>query len=452
MSFRSFTLGLAALLVLPAAAAAQELITVPDAYIVYDVTPDGEVVVGAGTGGGFIWRWRDDPAPTVIGGNDAVAVSDDGTVVVGCISDPAENAEVAARWTQATGWVSLGFLPNALSCPSKSNAYDVSGDGSQVVGLSWDGCSGRGFLWDEVNGMQELAVLGNGQNRASAIADDGSVMGGFAQGSTRSPVLWYPDLTGVELDISIGGEVYGFNNDGSLTLGNWDGDAFYMVTSTLSKTFIPGLNLDWQSIPEAITEAEDRIVGFDVSGLSTEAWTWTPGGGTVSLSSYFSSLGATGVPSNIDVATAMSDDGRVIVGRYGFPSTAYIFDTSVDPWQDVGNGLAGVSGVPNMVASGDLTVGSPTTLDVASAAPSASAWLIVGLTELLAPFKGGVMVPNPDVLIGPFATTPTGTLALFSAWPPGVPSNTESWWQMWIQDAAAVKNFSATNALLSTTP
>lgn len=453
MSLRLLSLAAAALAALPSLASAQSYIPVPDGGIVYDVTPDGEVVVGSGAGGGFIWRWREDPAPTFIGGNDAVAVSDDGLVVVGCITDVALNAEVAARWTQATGWVSLGHLPNALSCPSRSNAYDVSGDGSTVVGLSWEGCNGRGFIWTEATLMEELEVLGVGQNRASAIAGDGSVIGGFAQSSNRSPVLWYPDLTGVELDLAAAGEIYGFNNDGSIGLGNWDGDAFFMDTTTLNKTFIGQLNAGWVGIPEDITEAGDRIVGFDVSGLSTEGWTWTPGGGMQSLSSYFTGLGATGVPAVVNVATAMSDDGTVIVGRAGFfPSQGFIFDATPPVWQDVGNGLAGVAGVPTMVGGGDQTVGSLTTLDVSSAAPSASAWLIVGLSDLSAPFKGGVLVPNPDIIIGPFGTSAGGALSLSSSWPPNVPSGTEAWWQMWIQDAAAVKNFSATNGLLSTSP
>lgn len=453
MLTRSMLLALTTLLALPGLASAQTLITVPNASIVADVSSDGDVVVGSGAGGGFIWRWREDPAPLVIGGNDATAVSDDGLVVVGCITDPIEGAEVAARWTLATGWVSLGFLPNALNCPSKSNAYDVSADGGTVVGLSWDGCSGRGFVWTEATGMQELAVLGSGANRASAISDDGSVIGGFAQGFNRSPVLWYPDQSGIELDITAGGEIYDFNKDGSLALGNWNGSAFFMDTSTLSKTFIGQLNPGWSGIPKAITEASDRVVGFDVNQLALEGWTWSPGGGMKSLASYFSELGAQGVPSIVDVAMAMSDDGSVIVGRYGFfPSKAYIFNAGIDPWQDAGAGLAGVAGVPLMIGSGDLNVGSLATLDTSSAAPSASAWLIIGLTNLSVSFKGGLLVPNPEIILGPFSTDATGALSLSSLWPPSVPTNTETWWQMWIQDTAAVKSFSATNGLLSTTP
>ena len=50
-----------------------------------------------------------------------------------------------------------------------------------------------------------------------------------------------------------------------------------------------------------------------------------------------------------------------------------IFSAGIEPWQDVGNGLAGVSGVPTMQGSGDLTVGALATLDVSSAAASTSA-------------------------------------------------------------------------------
>jgi hypothetical protein len=53
-------------------------------------------------------------------GHAALAVSDDGTVVLGDMIDPGTGSEVAAIWTEASGWTSLGYLPNALSGPRSS--------------------------------------------------------------------------------------------------------------------------------------------------------------------------------------------------------------------------------------------------------------------------------------------------------------------------------------------
>ena len=59
----------------PALSAQQATYTaVAGAFTCADITPDGEIVVGTGTGGAYFWRWRVDPAPTYIGANGAVAV------------------------------------------------------------------------------------------------------------------------------------------------------------------------------------------------------------------------------------------------------------------------------------------------------------------------------------------------------------------------------------------
>ena len=163
-----------------------------------DMSPDGRFVVGeAGTGfmqtGTYLLdAFSNDMRILPPEGFSATAVSDDGTVVVGDVPVPSGiGLNDAGRWTAADGWVSIGHLPNAGSCPSRSDSYEVSADGSVVVGLSWDGCSGRGFRWTADTGMQELQNLANGNNRASVVSADGTLIGGFAQGSfSRTPAIW----------------------------------------------------------------------------------------------------------------------------------------------------------------------------------------------------------------------------------------------------------------------
>ena len=448
---------LAALLLaaLCSGASAQQFIPIPTAGSwAYDITPDGEVVVGTDNNGGFIWRWKTDPMPTSIGGNEAVAISDDGTVVVGCIPDPGSGAEVAGRWTQATGWVSLGFLPNALSCPSKSNAYDVSGDGNTVVGLSWDGCSGRGFVWTQATGMLELAVLGNGSNRASAISSDGSKIGGFAQGaSNRTPALWNPDTTGQVINMNIVGEMYGFSDDGSIVLGNANQNAFWMDTATLTPNFINQLTAGWQGIPMDVNDDMDQIVGFDVSGTARTAWRWTPSGGMENLQAFFTGLGMVGVPP-LQVSAAQSDDGSVIIGGYGAPFNSEGFIATFVPptWVDTGNALTGSLGNPVLVGTGELTAGSPTNLALTNGIDNTPLWLVVGFTELASPFKGGVLMPSPDIVLAGLSTDGNGQFQLPFPWPGGIPSGFKLHWQAWLIDGAGPSGFSATNGLTSTTP
>ena len=130
--------GRTAALVLGGTSIAQSFTQLPaDIYGCQDITPDGEIIVGSGTGGAYYWRWQTDPAPTYIGGKGAVAVSDDGSVIAGSITDPtgATSKTVAARWTQATGWVPLGAEGSLASCGSSySSTWDMNADGSIIVG------------------------------------------------------------------------------------------------------------------------------------------------------------------------------------------------------------------------------------------------------------------------------------------------------------------------------
>jgi uncharacterized membrane protein len=135
--------------------------TIPGTEFALDLSPDGRFVVGdlAGSSAPYLYDCETKtmttlPAPGV----DAVAVSDDGSVVLGCVDEDGTGlGTTAAIWRQSTNkWESLGFLPNALNCPSRSSAYELSADGTIATGLSWDGCSGRGFVWTEKTGMLEL--------------------------------------------------------------------------------------------------------------------------------------------------------------------------------------------------------------------------------------------------------------------------------------------------------
>ena len=128
--------------------------------------------------------------------------------------------------------------------------------------------------------------------------------------------------------------------------------------------------------------------------------------------------------------------------------------TLVSPsvWTNLGGGLAGVSGVPQLVGTGTLVAGSAGSLALSSARPSAPALLFASLTSVPAPFKGGVLVALPPVLTMPLATNAGGALTLPFTWPSGVPSATSLYFQYVVQDPASVKGASLSNALKAVTP
>jgi hypothetical protein len=127
------------------------------------------------------------------------------------------------------------------------------------------------------------------------------------------------------------------------------------------------------------------------------------------------------------------------------------FNFVPDAWVDLGYALAGIAGDPLLVGLGSLVPGTHFDVSLVEAAPVAPAWLLLGYSQLVAPFKGGVLGPLPGLLL-PFATSPAGRIVLSGDWPVGVPSGTPLVLQYWIQDAVGPAGWSASNAIATTTP
>lgn len=131
----------------------------------WDVSSDGSTIVGFGhsANGTEAFRWSQAEGMvglgTLAGGwfsSVAWGVSADGSVIVG--SSGSSRGTEAFRWHATTGMQGLGFLPGATNFFSES--YDVSGDGTRIVGTA-NGSGGyrRAFLWEEGIGMRDLKDL-----------------------------------------------------------------------------------------------------------------------------------------------------------------------------------------------------------------------------------------------------------------------------------------------------
>ncbi len=121
-------------------------------------------------------------------------------------------------------------------------------------------------------------------------------------------------------------------------------------------------------------------------------------------------------------------------------------------WTDLGSGLAGTHGVPLLAGCGSLLGGSPVSLALSQARENVSAVLFVGVGLLNAPFKGGTLVPTPDIILTGLATGPTGTVLLSGAWPTGLPSGFGIQFQFWLPDPVGPAGAAASNGLTATTP
>ena len=170
-------------------------------------------------------------------------------------------------------------------------------------------------------------------------------------------------------------------------------------------------------------------------------------------------LHASGGAAGDEFAAAVGiDQGRAVVGARlddigakGNQGSASAFGVSAAPWTYLGQALAGASGPPSLVTYATLAPASPLVLSVAGAAPSAPLSLVVGFSVLDASFKGGVLVPVPNLVVGVFAGG-SGSLTLSTSWPASIPSGLLLVLQAWMPDAGGPLGFAATNAVSATTP
>jgi len=128
----------------------------------------------------------------------------------------------------------------------------------------------------------------------------------------------------------------------------------------------------------------------------------------------------------------------------------YIDCTPATAWFDMGFSLAGTGGlIPQVCGTGPVTSGSSNEIGLFDALDDATSVMVFGLAPLLAPFKGGTMVPLPQFLIS-FEANGEGTVHLpfvLSPIPPGV----NIYLQFWVHDSGAVGGFSSSNGLRMTT-
>ncbi|PWB69849.1 MAG: hypothetical protein C3F15_14490 [Holophagae bacterium] len=316
-----------------------------------DVTPDGQVVVG--TSDGRVFRWTEAGGVEFVGTGDwlytfKAAVSDDGSTIASTFIDTGNNVVSAARWTQAGGWTFLGCLPGVPPTPDNppqcSTGYDISGDGSTVVGLAWHGDTYRAeaFRWTATEGMVGLGQPTGASSRASAISSDGSVIGGFFEHETwgmRRPVRWVnggaPDLF---IDPYTMGEVSAVSTDGTLLAGEallLDSGGFPIPPWTVTKAFlwseVPGFQyvLPIEDFDPFMTEQNAGGNGVSDGGIvvgwsgSMGPWgavypaIYCPGSERMrDLSVVLTEAGVT-IPPDVLLlsATAITPDGTTVVGQ-----------------------------------------------------------------------------------------------------------------------------------------
>jgi hypothetical protein len=143
-----------------------------------------------------------------------------------------------------------------------------------------------------------------------------------------------------------------------------------------------------------------------------------------------------------DPASPLDPDGtRADMGAIPFENA---FD-------DLAGGVAGTAGPVVLAAHSTLVGGDGVVFALSGTAPFQPTLLILGASQLGAPFKGGTLWPNPSALIS-LMTNGAGQLTLSTIWPTSVPSSFSLWAQYWHPDAGAVAGYAGSNGVRGTVP
>lgn len=269
-----------------------------------------------------------------------VAVSNDGHTIAGnaWIRNPYFTTSQAFRWTADGGVQGLGFLPG----DGASELVAMSPDGTTIVGLSYDvpAQRGRPFLWVEATGMTELSTRAASSLTVPIAVDDagtaiGEAFGGgevsfsnVTSATSRDAIVWMQgDPTPVGDCGSVMSTAFGITATGTI-LGGCGQSTLFLATT--------GGNARPLSLPPAPFGYSASILPVGLSGDGTVvAGRYDLGslGGTANLLAVWTGSGTlpgllapklTGMPGSVDlfnpVATSLSSDGTTLVGWAGGPA------------------------------------------------------------------------------------------------------------------------------------
>jgi len=317
-------------------------ITFFDYAIAVDITPDGRTAVFEDLSTG---RALAVVVDTVTGEIAAPIDAGDpsGALVTGIASTGRMSAlhgdtAIEAGVLDGTTWNDLAS-PYKTGCdPNYGGAWDVSADGSVVVGFMWNGCSPVAFRWtDGAAAVTPLQVLGASSaaaptNRATVVSDDGQVAAGFAENLMvdRSPAIWTADGHGKLIDPTDQtgpGEVLSISADGSRVAGIWTDDGFTW-TEAGGRVPIPRLDSSLPTdpvYPNAMSADGSLVFGGigDAFFSLPFAFVWSDARGTRDLTMLARENGLPIASDTIlNSVLGASADGSVLVGTALFGNGA----------------------------------------------------------------------------------------------------------------------------------
>lgn len=302
------------------------------------ISADGKVVVGyrqratGDTSRRYFW-WSEQTGyrtlalpsgfenPTASG---SIGVSGDGSVVAGSVHriefDVNKSSYELVRWTEAGGGFSQTIIPTPGNSEAFAYDYDVSVDGSTIVGVydaipNWEGNTSRFLPARWVNGIGETLDVGSQfYGNALAASANGDIVVGYVG---NRAARW----TGAGL------EVIGPDNTGNITRVRAvavDASGLIVAVASLLSTnesgsfsatglWTPDGYVDLPDVPGA-----PNALSGDGSVIATGTGLWTADGGFQTLRDLLENAGlgehVAGFADNQIYIRDMAADGRTILG------------------------------------------------------------------------------------------------------------------------------------------
>jgi len=323
------------------------------------VSNDGSVVAGNGADSHYTpFRWTQATGfvslgrPQMVGGGGIPGVSADGKRVASSIGSLDSTYTTQGIWNLGSGWQELMPPPPADGGTvdgTYGNVYGLSGNGQTVVGLYWrpgQGNHAHASKWTLAGGVVDLGGTTTGQaSRANCVNYDGSVIAGWVEtphGPWR-PAAWVNGslvlLTNFDDSGLNGPYLYG---DGEARATNFSGDLIVgfsrdSLTHARSAAMWKRTNGVWGptqilgvvdgtdpsngiNIASAVSYDGKIAVGycsFDGTSFGTTGLVWTPATGVIDVNEFLANNGVLVDPNfTIQSMTTMTQDGRQLFG-YG---------------------------------------------------------------------------------------------------------------------------------------
>jgi uncharacterized membrane protein len=301
------------------------------------ISDDGRVVVGRSSSAhsseeGFVWTKASGLRPLLgaggahIGGEPR-AVSAGGSIIGGKIVSGGNLA--AARWTQGTGWVELDDLEGG---GTGSQVLAMSGNGEVLVGwgTSANGLESARWTGSKVTNLGDLPGGRVGSAAAAVSADGAAVAGTGTTAQGPELYLWKAETGMVALGELAGGqfgsEPFGMSPSGGTIVGKSESahgtEAFRWMKAGGMQGLGDLSGGDFTSIAFDVSD-DGTIVGTGTGNDGAVAVVWDAKNGIRAMKDVLLAAGAADVQRwQLTEATGISGDGRTVIGNGTNPQGA----------------------------------------------------------------------------------------------------------------------------------